>query len=183
MDVTVSLISGKITTDLHVKPADSHQYLYSSSCHPYHCKKGIPYIQPLSLNRICSDPHSFDRICKNLKKWLVERGYSEREVPKQILRARHFSRDSLLDRESTKEEQDEITVNLTYYSVFQNFKKILAELHLLLNLDVAQRAAFTKVPTTGFKHDRSLNDHLVRAVLPKIDAKADPNRAGEQKFF
>ena len=166
-----------------MKPADSHQYLYSSSCHPYHCKKGIPHNQPPSLNRICSDLSSFDKICNNFKKWLMERGYSEQEVPKQILRARRSSRDSLLDRESTNEEQDKITFNLTYYSVFQNFKKILAELHLLLNPDIAQKAAFTKVPTTGFKHDRSLKDHLVRAVLPKIDAKADPNRVGEQKFL
>ena len=41
-DVTVSLIAGKTETDLYVKPTDSHQYLHSSSCHPYHCNKSIP---------------------------------------------------------------------------------------------------------------------------------------------
>ena len=41
LDVTVSLENGKIKTDLYVKPSDTHQYLHSSSCHPYHCKKGI----------------------------------------------------------------------------------------------------------------------------------------------
>ena len=48
-------------------------------------------IQPrsLRLNRICSDRRS-----NNLEKWLIEKGYSEREVRKQILRARGFSRDS-----------------------------------------------------------------------------------------
>ena len=61
LDVSVSLTDGKITTDLYVKATDSHQYLHSSSCHPYHCKKGIPYSQALCLNRICSDPVSFDR--------------------------------------------------------------------------------------------------------------------------
>ena len=53
LDVTVSVIGGKITTDLYVKATDSHQYLHSSSCHPYHCKKGIPYSQALRLNKIC----------------------------------------------------------------------------------------------------------------------------------
>ena len=77
LDVTVSLIGGKITTDLYVKATDSHQYLHSSSCHPHHCKKGIPYSQALRLNRICSDPISFDRRCNDLEKWLIERGYSE----------------------------------------------------------------------------------------------------------
>ena len=54
LDVTVDLIDGVIETDLFVKPTDSHQYLQSSSCHPSHCKKGIPYSQVLRLNRFCS---------------------------------------------------------------------------------------------------------------------------------
>ena len=136
LDVSVSFTDGKTTTDLYVKATDSHQYLHSSSCHPYHCKKGIPYSQALRLNRSCSDPISFDRRCNDLEKWLIERGYSEREVRKQILRARGFSRDSLLDRENIREKQNIITFNLTYYPVFQNVKKILAELHLLLTPDV-----------------------------------------------
>ena len=129
-------------------------------------------IQPSSRrNRICSDPNSFDRRCNDLEKWLIERGYSEREVRKQILMARGFSRDSLLDRENIRDEQNKITFNLTYYPVFQNVKKILAELHLLLTPDVAHKAGFTNVPIIGFKNDRSLKDHLVRAVLPKVDAE------------
>ena len=74
LDVTVSLIGGKITTGLYVKPTDSHQYLHSSPCYPYHCKKGIPYNQALHLNRIRSDSSSFDRRCNDLENWLIERG-------------------------------------------------------------------------------------------------------------
>ena len=92
LDVTVSFIRGKITTDLYVKAEDSHQFLHSSSCHPYHCRKGIPYSQALCLNRTCSVPTSFDRRCNDLEKRLLERGYTEREVQKEILRARGFSR-------------------------------------------------------------------------------------------
>ena len=77
LDVAVSLIGGEVTTDLYLKSTDSHQYIHSSSCHPYHCKKGIPYSQALRLNRIYSYPSSFDRRCNDLEKWLVERGYSE----------------------------------------------------------------------------------------------------------
>ena len=32
LDVNVSLINGKITTDLYTKPTDKHQYLLQSSC-------------------------------------------------------------------------------------------------------------------------------------------------------
>ena len=120
MDVTVSLTGGKVTIDLYVNSTDSHQYLHSSSCHPYHCKKRIPKSLVICLNKICSDPNSFDRRRNDFEKWLIEREYSKREVRKQILRAIGFSRDSLLDRENTREEQNKITFNLTCYSVFQN---------------------------------------------------------------
>ena len=32
-----------------------------NSCHPYHCKKDIPYSHTLRLNRICSDNSNFDK--------------------------------------------------------------------------------------------------------------------------
>ena len=112
---------------------------------------------------------------------MIERGYSEREVRKQVLRARSFSRDSLLDKESTRDEQNKITFNLTYYPAFQNVKKILAELHLLLTLDVAHKAVFTNVPTIGFKNDKSLKDHFLRAVLPNIDAEGRSKPCGGKK--
>ena len=178
LDVAVSLTGGKVITDLYVKPTDSHQYLHFSSCHPYHCKKGIPYSQALRINRIFSDSNSFDRRYNDLEKWLIERGYSEPEVRKQILRARGFSRDSLLDRENTREEQDKITFNLTYYPVFQNVKNVLAELHLLLTPDNAHKAVFTNVPIIDFKNGRSLKGHLVRAVLPKVDAEGRSKLCG-----
>ena len=39
LDATVSPIEGVIETDFYVKPTDSHQYLQSSSCHAFHCKR------------------------------------------------------------------------------------------------------------------------------------------------
>ena len=39
LDVTVSITKGIIETDLYVKPTDSHQYLLTSSCHPFYCKR------------------------------------------------------------------------------------------------------------------------------------------------
>ena len=57
-------------------------------------------------------------------------------------------------------------------------KKILAELHVLLTPDVAHKAVFTNVPIISFKNDRSLKDHLVRAVLPKVDAEGRSKPCG-----
>ena len=55
LDVEVTLKNSVLSTDLFVKPTDTHQFLDPTSCHPYHCKKGIPYSQTLRLNRIYSD--------------------------------------------------------------------------------------------------------------------------------
>ena len=66
LDVNVRLVEGELMTDLFVKPTDT-QFLDSSSSHPYHCKKGIPYSQAIRLNRICSDNESFDKHCNDLE--------------------------------------------------------------------------------------------------------------------
>ena len=46
--------------------------------------------------------------------------------------------------ENTAEEQNKITTNLSYFLVFQNVKRILAESHLLFTTDVAHKAIFQK---------------------------------------
>ena len=45
-------------------PTDSHQYLLSSSGHPFYCKKGMPYSEALRLNRICSNNKFSHKRCK-----------------------------------------------------------------------------------------------------------------------
>ena len=38
LETHVLLENGKLTTDLHVKPTDTNQYLDANSCHQRHCK-------------------------------------------------------------------------------------------------------------------------------------------------
>ena len=61
LDVEVTLKSGVLSTDLSVKPTDTHQFLDPTSCNPYHCKKGRPYRQTLKLNRICFNNNNFHK--------------------------------------------------------------------------------------------------------------------------
>ena len=51
LDVEITLQNGVIllSTDLFVKPTDTHKLFDSTSCHPHHCKKGMPYRQTLRL--------------------------------------------------------------------------------------------------------------------------------------
>ena len=44
LDVTIILYgNGKIETDIHYKPSNSHRYLNYNSFHPTHCKDNIPF--------------------------------------------------------------------------------------------------------------------------------------------
>ena len=72
---------------------------------------------------------------------------------------------------------------MTYYPVFQNVKKVLAELHYFLTPDVAFKAVFTNVPIIGFKNGRSLKDHLFRAMLAKVDTKGRSRQCRGETFL
>ena len=167
LDVTLSITEGIIETDLNAKPKDSHQYLLSSSCHPFYCKKGITYSQALRLNRICSNEF-FDKRSNDLKKYLLERGYSENMVRKEILRARVSRRVALLENVNIQEKQNKITFNITYHPVFRDVCKILEELHVILASDDGHKKVFPDVPLIGFKNNKNLKAHLVRSQSPDL---------------
>ena len=51
----------------------------------------------------------------------------------------------------------------------------------MLTPDIGHKAVFTNVTIIGFKNDRSLKDHLVWAVLPKVDAEGRSKPFGGKK--
>ena len=168
-DLNIKFIDGELKTDLFVKSVDTHQFLDPTSSHLYHCKKGIPYSQALRLSRICSDNTNFDKRCNDLEKWLMERGYNEKMVRNQILRAREHSRNDLLEREKQQMSEQKLTFNITYYPAFQNIRAIMEELHILLFPNKEYKKVFPNVPVIGFRNGKSLKDLLVRATLPKLN--------------
>ena len=162
---------------------DTHQFLDPTSCHPYHCKKGIPYSQALRLNRIYSDNGTFDRCCNDLEKWLMETGYSEKMIRKQILSAQEYSRNDLLEKEKQQMPEKKLTFNITYYPAFQHVRRIMEELHILLTPNKEQRIVFPDVPVVGFWNGKSLSDYLVRAKLSKLEESGKCEPCGKKKLF
>ena len=142
LDVEVTLDNSVLPTDLFVKPIDTHKFLDPTSCHPYNCKKGIPYSQTLRLNRIYSDNNNLDKRCNELESCLLEKGYSEKMVRKQVSWAREHSRESLLEKVKSESNQDKLTFNITYYLVFQNVRNILQKIHILQTSDKEHKKFF-----------------------------------------
>ena len=176
--VNIRLRNRQLETDLYIKPTKTHQILDSTSCHPYHCKKPIPYCQALRYNRVCSDNKNFDQRCNDLEKWLMEGGYSERMVRAQILKARGDSRDSRLERGNTRTSEGKVTFNITYYPTFQNVRSILEERQVLLAPDKEYKKVFPEAPIVGFRNGKSLKGYLVRAASTKMGNTGDPEPYG-----
>ena len=99
----------------------------------------------------------------DLEKYLLERGYSEKMVRREILRAGAISRDSLLQKVNNQEKQNKITFSKTYHPVFWNVRKILKELHVIIASDDGHEKVFPDVPMINFKNNKNLKAHLVRS--------------------
>ena len=81
--------------------------------------------------------------------------------------------ETLLDKEKMSRNEDTVTFNITYYlafMVFKNIRSILKSSIFYLHQTIGKfRKVFTDFPRIVFKNGKSLKDHLVRPVLPKID--------------
>ena len=61
LDLIVKLSKGRLTTDLHIKDTDRHQYLHFNSSNPGHTKRSIIYSQALRLTKIYTFENDFLR--------------------------------------------------------------------------------------------------------------------------
>ena len=67
LDLDVQLSGGELTTNLHIKTTDRHQYLHFTSSHPNHTKRSIVYSQALRVSRICSMEYDFRKHISEMK--------------------------------------------------------------------------------------------------------------------
>ena len=99
-------------------------------------------------------------------------------VRKQILKARAFSRDTLLDKTKEVRNSDRLVLTLTYHPSIKNFQNVLNEAHILLTPNKEHRKVFgDKPPMIGWRKPRSLKDNLVSAKVkcePSSDNKSAP---------
>ena len=66
LDIKLSINDNGLSTSVHYKPTDSHNYLLHSSSHPQHVKNAIPFSQFLRLRRLCSDDTDFNNKCEEI---------------------------------------------------------------------------------------------------------------------
>ena len=78
-------------------------------------------------------------------------------VRKQILKAKAFSRDALLDKVKEVRKNDRLVLTLTYHPSIKKFQNILNEVHILLTPKKEHRKVFGgKPPMIGWRKPKSL---------------------------
>ena len=108
----------------------------------------------------------FDNRCNQLLCWLKDKGYKEKVVRQQILKARKFTRKDLLNQDSKTKGGNKLVFKFAYHLAYSKLKHILSNINLSLTPDAQHRKVFPEVPIVGFKRGKSLEDLLVRAKVP-----------------
>lgn len=82
---------------------------------------------------------------------VTRKSYSEKMARKQILQAHKQSRESLLQNVKSEYDQKNLAFDITYYLVFQNVRKILQDLLMLLTSDKEHKKVFQGILVVGFR--------------------------------
>ncbi|XP_071141774.1 uncharacterized protein [Mytilus edulis] len=108
LDTTTFVKNGIMTTDLHTKKTDKHQFLSPKSCHPKHCSRSIPYSQAIRLKRICSSESKLNYRLGQLKTQLKSRGYKTKNITDAFDKAQEKDRASLMEYKDKTTRADRI---------------------------------------------------------------------------
>ena len=119
-DIKVSLRSGKVFTNLYVKPTDRHQYLHYLSAHSYHTKKWVVFSQTLRISRLCSSKKDFEDHKIEMKSWFKKREYPENQIRSEMNKVK-FS--NFRPKNSDKNHNMKgIPLAVTYHPLLNPFK-------------------------------------------------------------
>ena len=155
---------GCLTTNLYVKPTGTRQYLHRHSCHPTHCKRGMPYSHALRIRRICSEREDDLRRTQELKGFLNNWGYNEDEIQNQIDRTTGLNKEALLCSKRTKTPLERVPLIVTYHLGFPPLRGILDKhssiLHVSKNL---RELAVRNSPFLANRRPPNLRPSLVQA--------------------
>ena len=80
----MNLSNGDLTTDLHIKLADKHQFLHYTLSYHDHTKRSIIYSQALRISRICSNKSNFLKHIESMKSWFEVRGYPNKLIEQEM---------------------------------------------------------------------------------------------------
>ena len=159
LDIKLSINDNGLSTSVHYKPTDSHNYLLHSSSHPQHVKNAIPFSKFLRLRRLCSDDTDFKNKCEEICQFFKKCGYPDSAVTTGKHRAQEIDRETALQT-SQNEETDRIPFTLTYHPQNHAIKSVILKNFKILRNDPETKHIFSLPPLISFKRDKNLQIFL-----------------------
>ena len=166
LDISLSIVNGIIETDLYKKPTDANMILPFKSCHPAHCKRGIPYGQCLRLRRICSKDSNFNKRTLELKQNLMKRGYPQKLVNGAIEKVAKKSREEVLQYKHNTKENTRVPVIITHNPTHPPLSSWFKEGMNVLHNSRRMQKALPKPPMIGERNSKNLRNILMPSAIP-----------------
>ena len=178
LDTTIRLHpDNTLSSSLYIKPTDNFQYLHMDSCHPFHCKRSIPYSQAIRIRRICSNASDATHHLRKLFTRFLKRGYNKETLLTQFNRAISLPRDILLQPKSkSKPTNNRVPLVVTFDPSLPNLGKIVHNNFHLLSNDPTTAQIFTSPPLVSYRQPPNLRKLLTRAKLPTINKQIPPEK-------
>ena len=167
LDTSLSIQEGKVVVDLYRKPTDRNQYLLTSSCHPAHVSRNIPFSLALRIVRICTDPATRDQRLQELKDLLLSRGYKTGVVDGALKEARKIPRQEALQKVQNQNKKKRPIFVVQYDPRMPSITDIVRKhWRSMVATDPNMKETFPEPPLVAYKVAPNLRSKLVRAKVP-----------------
>jgi hypothetical protein len=167
-------VTGKLSTNLHTKPTNVHQYLRFNSCHPDHCLVSIIFSQGLRFHRIISDQPNLIYHLRCFAANLQQRGYPSHLILKYLNKAIQIPRETALLPSTKPKFLTRPPLVLTYNPAFKTLPKVLHHLFEQIDIDPNCKVQFPEHPILAFRRPKNLGDFLISSKFqehPPIRSK------------
>ena len=173
LDTWVHMENGRIYTSLYRKPTDKQLYLHKTSNHPPSTKSGLAYGLGLRLRRICEKQKDYQVHRRELKVQLRKRGYSGKDIEKQLHKVDTLKREDLLSVKSKEKKEDRVPLVLTFSRHLPDIHKIVRKHLPVLHRSDRMTEVFQKPPIVAYRRDKNLADTLVHGKTNKALKQKD----------
>jgi len=165
LDVNViKNIDNTISTNIHVKETNIHQYVEYSSCHPMSCKNGIPYSQAKRYRRIISDDCQLQNSLNDLKRYFQNRNYPTQIIDSALNKTRNLTQHEALNTAICTMEKNIVPFTIQYNPSLPNIGLIINKYWSLLNLSNKNsvKSLYNNKPILAYRRPKNLQDFLIR---------------------
>ena len=184
LDTLIKLHDGVITTDLHVKPTDTHNYLTYTSAHPQRCKEAIPYSQFLRVRRICTHFRDYQKHTLDLCRAFLQKGYPETLLTDLAVKVGKLDRQTLLRSKPNRGTREQSTTQVHLISTYNPSNNVLPKIAHSnwrdINNQACTRTLHNHKLICGYRRPKNVRELVSRAKVPErpgdnIYNPADPN--------